>query len=68
MKIYAQPGSNEQNIHYTPEPDIPDGYVLMKYERPTPEHVAAADGTWILPPPDQQEKDTNESPEQLTNI
>ncbi|WP_339718517.1 hypothetical protein [Marinomonas primoryensis] len=56
MKIYAIKGENLQTI-------LSDGitkkaaglgaeYIPMESERPTPEHVAAAGGVWVLPEPE----------------
>lgn len=47
-QVYAEVGSSLQQIGG----DIPDGWIVMQGERPTPEHVAQADGSWSLPEPD----------------
>lgn len=44
--VYAQAGKSIQQIGG----DCPDGWVVMQGDRPTPTHVAAADGTWIPAP------------------
>lgn len=60
MKIYAKAGERQQTV-------LSDGitkkaaglgaeYIPMENERPTPEHVAAAGGVWVLP---EVEKTTN---------
>ena len=43
MKVYAVPNSIEQHIG-----KAPSGAVLMDTERPSADHVAQADGTWVL--------------------
>jgi hypothetical protein len=56
MKIYAIKGASQQNV-------LSDGvtkkaaglgtdYIPMEGERPTPEHVAAVGGVWVLPEPE----------------
>jgi hypothetical protein len=56
MKIYAKKGESQQAV-------LNDGitkkaaglgtdYIPMESERPTPEHVAAAGGVWVLPEPE----------------
>jgi hypothetical protein len=56
MKIYAIKGTSQQNV-------LSDGltkkaaglganYIPMEGERPTPEHVAAVGGVWVLPEPE----------------
>lgn len=45
MTAYGIPGTNTQTI--TGGGTEP-GYVAMKYERPTMDHLAKADGTWEL--------------------
>ena len=51
MKIYAIIGSNTEVIDRTSNPKCPDGYIEMAETRPTPDHVAQADGTWAIPQP-----------------
>lgn len=46
MKVFAEVGASLQQIGGT----CPDGWVVMQGERPTPEHVAQADGSWVVPP------------------
>lgn len=48
MKYYAIVGKNEQIVDECKVSAFPQGYIEMSEERPTPEHVAADDGTWIL--------------------
>lgn len=48
MIIYAEVGSSLQQIGG----NCPEGWIVMQGERPSPEHVAQADGTWSLPEPD----------------
>lgn len=43
--IYAKVGDSFQQIGGS----CPTGYIQMQGERPTPSHVAKADGTWGLP-------------------
>jgi hypothetical protein len=45
-EIYGQPGNSMPQVGGT----CPDGWVVMQGERPTPNHVANADGEWVLPP------------------
>ncbi|WP_257542554.1 hypothetical protein [Sphingobium sp. CFD-1] len=47
MTVYAEVGSSLQQIGG----DCPDGWVVMKAERPSSEHTAGMDGTWILSKP-----------------
>lgn len=44
--VYAEVGASLQQIGG----NCPAGWIVMQGERPTPEHVAQADGTWIIPP------------------
>jgi len=44
--VYAEVGASLQQIGG----DIPDGWIVMQGERPSPEHVAQADGSWAIPP------------------
>lgn len=44
--VYAIPGQSIQQIGGT----CPDGWVSMQEERPGPEHIAQADGTWVIQP------------------
>jgi len=50
--ILSQPGTSEQLIDNRDEPEVPDGYVEMDQERPSPNHICQdnGDGTggWIL--------------------
>lgn len=43
--VYAEVGASLQQIGG----DLPDGWIAMQGERPSPEHVAQADGTWVIP-------------------
>lgn len=45
MSVYAEVGASLQQIGG----DCPAGWLVMQVERPTPEHVAQADGTWVIP-------------------
>jgi len=47
-QVYAEVGASLQQIGGA----LPDGWIVMQGERPTPEHVAQADGSWALPDPD----------------
>lgn len=42
--VYAEVGGNFQQVGG----DCPDGWIVMQSERPSPDHVAAEDGSWIL--------------------
>lgn len=44
-QIFAEVGSSFAQSGGT----CPDGWIVMQGERPTPEHVAQADGMWVLP-------------------
>ena len=46
MSVFAEAGSSLQQIGG----DRPDGWLSMRSERPSPEHVAHEDGSWVLPP------------------
>lgn len=46
--IYAEPGSSLAQSGG----ECPDGWIVMQGERPSPDHVAQADGSWLLPEPD----------------
>lgn len=48
MSIYAEVGASLQQVGG----DCPNGWIVMQGERPAPDHVAQADGTWALPEPD----------------
>lgn len=45
-QVFAEVGSSSQQIGGA----CPDGWLVMQGERPTPEHVAQADGSWGIPP------------------
>lgn len=47
MSIFAEVGSSLQQIGG----DCPEGWVVMSTERPTIEHIASAEGQWIIPEP-----------------
>lgn len=47
ISVYAEVGASLQQIGG----DIPDGWIVMQGERPTPEHVANELGEWVLPVP-----------------
>lgn len=42
--IFAEPGSNFQQVGG----NCPAGWVVMEGERPSPDYVASADGTWVV--------------------
>ena len=46
MSVYAEMGASLQQVGG----ECPDGWIVMQGERPSPEHVAQADGAWIIPP------------------
>lgn len=57
MKYYGKIGTAQQtvvqdNINYSPAADE----VLMTGERPSAEHIAQADGTWVLVQPTEEEQ------------
>lgn len=57
MKHYGTIGTSQQtvvqdNINYSPAADE----VLMTGERPSAEHIAQADGTWVLVQPTEEEQ------------
>lgn len=43
--VFAEIGASLQQIGGS----CPEGWIVMQGERPTPEHVAQADGVWVLP-------------------
>lgn len=45
-QVFAQPGQSRAQVGGT----CPDGWVVMQSERPTPDHIAAPSGEWVLPP------------------
>lgn len=47
IKVFAEVGSSLQQVGG----NCPDGWIVMHGERPSPEHVAQADGSWVLPDP-----------------
>lgn len=46
MSVYAEVGASLQQVGG----NCPEGWIVMQGERPTPEHVAQADGTWVILP------------------
>ncbi|MBV2205887.1 MAG: hypothetical protein KUL87_10730 [Pseudomonas sp.] len=46
-QVFAEVGSSLQQIGGS----CPEGWIVMQGERPTTEHVAQADGAWVIPPP-----------------
>ena len=46
IKVFAEAGSSFQQVGGS----CPDGWLVMDGERPTPDHVAQADGSWVVPP------------------
>ena len=50
--IYAKVGESFQQVGGS----CPSGYIEMQGERPTPQHIAQANGTWALPQPTKEQK------------
>ncbi|AZS49356.1 hypothetical protein DM558_00540 [Entomomonas moraniae] len=50
-KYYAIVGQSLEVIDNSKKPTRPKGYIKMKYESPSPEHIASDTGDWILPEP-----------------
>ena len=48
MSVYAAVGGSLQQVGG----NCPNGWIVMQGERPTPEHVAHGDGSWVVPEPD----------------
>lgn len=48
--IYAKVNESFQQVGGS----CPNGFIEMQCERPTPRHVAQADGNWVLPAPKEQ--------------
>lgn len=46
-QVYAEAGSSFQQFGGS----CPDGWIVMQGERPSPDHVAQEDGSWVVPPP-----------------
>ena len=46
MQVFAKPGESLQQVGG----ECPAGFVEMQEQRPGPEHIATADGTWIAKP------------------
>ncbi len=44
MSVFAEVGASPQQVGGT----CPDGWIVMHGERPTPEHIAQADGSWAV--------------------
>ena len=55
--IYAKVGESLQQFGG----ECPTDWIEMQGERPTPEHIANNDGTWILPAPKQEEHEQIDS-------
>lgn len=51
MKYFGIVGANAEIIDSTPSPACPADHIEMTSPRPTPDHVAQADGSWAIPPP-----------------
>lgn len=49
MKYFAKVGESYVTVDSSRNPICPIGYIEMKGDRPTSEHVAMEDGTWSLP-------------------
>ncbi|WP_313135526.1 hypothetical protein [Stutzerimonas nitrititolerans] len=45
-RVYAEVGASLQQVGG----NCPDGWIVMRGERPSPEHVAHEDGSWVVPP------------------
>lgn len=45
MNVYAEPGQSLQQMGG----ECPEGWVEMNGQRPSPAHVAAATGDWVIP-------------------
>lgn len=43
-QVYAEAGSSFQQFGGS----CPDGWIVMQGERPSPDHVASADGQWVI--------------------
>lgn len=55
MRYFGIIGSSSQIVwESSKEPDFPDDVIEMDGERPTPDHIASVDGTWVLPEGDAQ--------------
>ena len=52
MKVYSLVGHSIQQING----GCPDGWIEMECERPSDAHVAASDGTWVIPAKTMQQK------------
>lgn len=61
MAIYAKEGESLQIIMAASQASGYPELVLMSGERPSPEHIAQADGTWIGPDPLQKQLDAVEA-------
>jgi hypothetical protein len=61
MPIYAKTGESLQYIMAESQARKMPDLVLMLEERPSPEHTAQADGTWIGPDPLQKQIDAVEA-------
>lgn len=55
MTVYGIPGTNTQTIT---DGRTEPAYVIMNYERPTMQHIAKEDGTWVIPPPSKEQVDS----------
>ncbi len=49
MRYYAVVGSNSITVDCSSSPFCPEGYVEMQGDRPSVEHIAQEDGSWLLP-------------------
>ena len=49
--IYAKVGESFQSFD-----ECLEGFIEMQGERPTPSHIAQANGTWALPQPTKEQK------------
>lgn len=46
IKIYGKVSTSEQIIDTSLSPICPEGYIEMRYSRPSSNCIALADGTW----------------------
>lgn len=54
-KYYAIVGQSLEVIDNSKKPTCPKGYIKMKYESPSPAHIATTSGEWVLPEPESKE-------------
>jgi hypothetical protein len=61
MPVYARAGESLQYVMTEFQAQEMPDLVLMSEERPSPEHIAQADGTWIGPDPLQKQLEAVEA-------